>query len=212
MTVDSVGKKKPVICICGMAGSGKSTVAKRIAKHYRLKYYSGGDALKAVAAELGYRVGGEGWWETEEGIRFLKERSRDPEIDRRVDQKQLEWAEKGGVVFDSWTMPWLFKGGFKVWLEASEEVRANRIAERDGLTLEEALKFLREKEAGTKMIYKKLYGFTLGEDFSPFHLIIDVNNLSKDEVFEALRIVIDRLVLSREGFSKQSSRQRFSKI
>lgn len=200
MASDSVieNKNKLVICICGMAGSGKSTVAKRIAKHYGLRYSSGGNALKAVAAELGYITSGEGWWETEEGIKFLKERSRNLDIDRRVDQKQLEWAEEGGIVFDSWTMPWLFKGGFKVWLEASEKVRANRIAERDGLTPEEALKFLREKEARTKVIYRKLYGFTLGEDLLPFHLIIDVNFLSKDEVFEALRLVIDRFVLGRE--------------
>jgi len=202
MTADSIirDKNKLVICICGMAGSGKSTVAKRIARHYGLRYSSGGDALKAVAAELGYRTGGEGWWETEEGIRFLKERSRNLEIDRRVDQKQVEWAKEGGIVFDSWAMPWLFKDGFKVWLEASEKVRANRIAERDGLTLEDALKYLREKESRTKAIYKKLYGFTLGEDLSPFHLILDVNFLSKDEVFEALRLVIDRFVLGRGGF------------
>jgi len=158
--------------------------------------------LKAVAVEMGYRVGGKGWWETVEGIRFLKERAKNPEIDRRVDEKQLEWAKEGGIVFDSWTMPWLFEGGFKVWLEASENVRANRIAERDGLTPEEALKFLREKEARTKAIYRELYGFKLGEDFSPFHLIIDVNLLSKDEVFEALRMVIDRLILGRDPFSK----------
>ena len=200
MVTDSPSEKRKrlVICICGMAGSGKSTVAKRIAKHYGLRYCSGGDALKAVAAELGYRVSGEGWWETDEGIRFLKERAENLEIDRRVDQKQLEWAEEGGIVFDSWAMPWLFRGGFKVWLEASEEVRAKRIAERDGLSLEEALKYLRAKESRTKAIYRELYGFTLGEDFSPFHLILDVNFLSKDEVFEALRLVIDRFVLSKE--------------
>ena len=191
-------EKKLVICICGMAGSGKSTLAKRIAQHYGLKYSSGGDALKAVASEMGYSVSEKGWWETEEGLRFLEERSRNPEIDRRVDQKQLEWAEEGGIVFDSWAIPWLLKGGFKVWLEASETVRARRVAKRDNLTIKEALRFLREKEAMTKKIYKRLYGFSLGEDLSPFHLIIDVNFLSEDEVFEALRLVIDRFVLGRE--------------
>ena len=195
LKVDS--ERKIVICICGMAGSGKSTAAKRLAQHYGLKYFSGGDALKAVAAEMGYNVSGEGWWETEEGMRFLKEREKNPEIDRRVDQKQLEWARMGGVIFDSWAMPWLLEGGFKVWLEASEDVRARRIAERDNLSFEDALRFLREKEARTKMIYKRLYGFTLGEDFTPFHMVIDVNFLSKDEVFEALRIAIDHLVLKR---------------
>ena len=190
-------ERKIVICICGMAGSGKSTAAKRLAQHYGLKYFSGGDALKAVAAEMGYNVSGEGWWETEEGMRFLKEREKNLEIDRRVDQKQLEWARMGGAIFDSWAMPWLLEGGFKVWLEASEDVRARRIAERDNLSFEDALRFLREKEARTKMIYKRLYGFTLGEDFTPFHVIIDVNFLGRDEVFEALRLAIDHLVLNR---------------
>ena len=191
-------ERKIVICICGMAGSGKSTAAKRLAQHYGLKYFSGGDALKAVAAEMGYKVSGDGWWETEEGMRFLKEREKNLEIDRRVDQKQLEWAKMGGAIFDSWAMPWLLEGGFKVWLEASEDVRAMRISERDNLSFEDALRFLRENEARTKMIYRRLYGFTLGEDFRPFHMIIDVNFLGKDEVFEALRLAVDHLVLKRK--------------
>ncbi len=98
-------------------------------------------------------------------------------------------------------MPWLLKEGFKVWLEASEEVRAQRIAERDRLSTEEALRFIREKESRTKMIYKKLYGFNLGEDFSPFHLVLDVNQLNKNEVYQALRMAIDNLVLRRKDIS-----------
>jgi cytidylate kinase len=188
-------KKKIVICISGMAGSGKSTVAKRLAEHYGLKYYSGGDALKAIATDMGYRTTGEGWWETTEGVRFLEKRLGDLEIDRKVDEKLLEWASQGGVVLDSWAMPWLLKNGFKIWLETSEQVRAQRLAERDDINLEKALKILREKEAKTKEIFKKLYGFKLGEDFEPFQLILDVNLLSKDEVYETLRMTIDNLII-----------------
>jgi cytidylate kinase len=189
-----VKKQKIAICISGMAGSGKSTVAKRLAEFYGLKYYSGGDALKAVAAEMGYKTTGEGWWETAEGIKFLEKRLGNLEIDKKVDEKILDWANREGVVLDSWAMPWLLKRGFKIWLEASEKVRAQRLAERDSLGLEEALKVLREKEAKTKAIYKKLYGFKLGEDFVPFQLILDVDLLSKNEVFEALHLAIDNLV------------------
>jgi cytidylate kinase len=188
-------KKKIVICISGMAGSGKSTVAKRLAEHYGLKYYSGGDALKAIAADMGFKTAGEGWWETAEGVRFLEKRLGDLEIDRRVDEKLLEWASQGGVVLDSWAMPWLLKNGFKIWLETSEKVRAQRLAERDGINSEKALKILREKEAKTKEIFKKLYGFKLGEDFEPFQLILDVNLLSKYEVYETLRMTIDNLII-----------------
>jgi cytidylate kinase len=192
---DRTPKEKMVLCICGMAGSGKSTVAKRLAEHYGLRYYSGGNALKAVAADLGYGTKEEGWWETEEGIRFIEERLKDPEIDRRVDQKLLEWAKEGGVVFDSWAMPWLLEVGFKVWLEASEEERVRRVAKRDGISFNDALKFIRKKEGKTKAVYRKLYGFNLGEDFSPFVLILDVNQLNEEEVFQALRMAIDNLVL-----------------
>ncbi len=65
----SGGKSKDgmLICISGLAGSGKSTVAKKIAERYGLKYYSGGDALKTVAADLGCDTAQKGWWETEMG-------------------------------------------------------------------------------------------------------------------------------------------------
>jgi cytidylate kinase len=48
--VKSAPEKEIVVCISGMAGTGKSTLAKKLAKKYKLKYYSGGDALKALAA------------------------------------------------------------------------------------------------------------------------------------------------------------------
>ena len=184
--------EKIVICICGMTGCGKSTVAKRLAEKYGLRYVSGGDALKDLAADEGYEVGGRGWWESDEGMRFFEERMDDFEFDRRVDAKLLEQAREGRVVLDSWTMPWLFDGGFKVWLETSEDARASRLAGRDGMPAEDALKVLREKDERTRSIYEKLYGFTLGEDFSPFDMIFDVSLLGADEVFETLCLVIDR--------------------
>lgn len=184
--------EKIVICICGMTGCGKSTVAKRLAEKYGLRYVSGGDALKDLAADEGYEVGGRGWWESDEGMRFFEERMDDFEFDRRVDAKLLEQAGEGRVVLDSWTMPWLFDGGFKVWLEASEDARASRLAGRDGMPAEDALKILREKDERTRSIYEKLYGFSLGEDFSPFDMIFDVSLPGTDEVFETLRLVVDR--------------------
>ena len=99
--------KKIVICICGMTGCGKSTVAKRLAEKYGLRYLSGGNALKALAIEAGYKPAEIGWWETDEGIKFLQRRIKNSEFDKKVDGKLLELAKQGNVVFDSWTMPWL---------------------------------------------------------------------------------------------------------
>ena len=183
-----------LICICGMAGSGKSTVAKRLAERYGLKYHSGGDALKALAMEEGYKPLERGWWESREGMRFLEKREKDPEFDKVVDKKLLESAQQGNVILDSRTMPWLLKNGFKIWLDASIERRAKRIAKRDNTSVKEALKALKSKEEKTKNIYKKLYGFKLGEDFTPFQLILDTNNLNAEEVFQTLCTVIDNML------------------
>ncbi len=188
--------KKIVICISGMAGTGKSTLAKKLAQKYGLKYCSGGDALRTLAAEQGNNSAGNGWWESPEGLRFLERRKTDSTFDKAVDNKLLEFAEEGNVLLDSWTMPWLVKGGFKIWLAASVEKQAQRISGRDNMTVDQSLAALKEKEAKTKAIYKELYGFSLGEDFSPFDLILDTDNLSADEVFEVLSKVVDNLVLN----------------
>jgi len=187
-------KEKVVICVCGMTGCGKSTVAKKLAEKYGFRYLSGGNALKALAIEAGYKPAERGWWETDEGMRFLQQRMEDSEFDKRVDERLVELAKQGNVVLDSWTMPWLLKEGFKVWLEASPEVRARRVAGRDGIGVERASKVLKEKDERTRVIYRSLYGFDLGGDFSPFDLILDTNELGIDEVFQAVCMVVDRLV------------------
>jgi cytidylate kinase len=188
--------KKTVICISGMAGTGKSTLSKKLAEKYGLRYFSGGDVLKELAKQEGYDVSVQGWWESPQGLHFLNERINDPKFDKAVDDKLLEYANQGNVLLDSWTMPWLLKEGFKIWLEASFEKRAARVAVRDGMTVAEAFGFLQEKEARTKAIYKSLYGFVLGEDFKPFDLVLDTDNLIADEVFVVLCKVIDNVFLS----------------
>ena len=190
-------KEAVVVCVCGMTGCGKSTVAKRLAEKYGLTYFSGGNALKALALKAGYKPAERGWWETAEGMNFLQQRMEDPTFDRKVDEKLVELAKQGNVVLDSWTMPWLLKQGFKVWLEASPRVRVKRVAERDGIDVEKALNVLKAKDERTEMIYRDLYGFDLGKDFSPFNLILVTDTLDVDEVFHAVCMVIDRLVFGK---------------
>lgn len=189
------GTKPLIICISGMAGTGKSTLSKKIAKKYNLRCYSGGDALKDLAKEEGYEITGEGWWESPEGLSFLEKRTKDPQFDRAVDNKLLGYAKQGNVLLDSWTMPWLLKEGYKIWLMASLDKRAARVAERDKMTVQQAYMVLKEKEAQTKAIYKNLYGFRLDEDYTPFNFILDTDNLNADQVFEVLCRVINNLIM-----------------
>lgn len=184
--------KRIVICISGMAGSGKSTLAKRIAERYDLNYFSGGDALKQLATEKGYKPKDDGWWESEEGLKFLEERERDKRFDERVDDKLLEMGYRSNVVLDSWTMPWLFKNSaFKIWLKTSLKVRAERAAKRDSMEVESIVGIIGEKDERTRSIYKSLYGFDFGEDFSPFDLVLNTDKFNHDEVYEIVSKAID---------------------
>jgi cytidylate kinase len=188
--------KKVIICVSGMTGSGKSSVAKKLASKYNLRYFSGGDALKVMAKEEGFNSEVRGWWETSEGLSFIQQRIENSAFDKKIDDKLLELAENGDVVLDSWTMPWLLKKGFKVWLEASSQARAKRVVVRDHITFEEAMKALTEKDERTRQIYKKLYGFDLGNDLTPFDLVLATDELEVDEVFQAVSLVTDKLIFN----------------
>jgi cytidylate kinase len=191
----STAEKKIVICLAGLTACGKSTVARRLARKYGLEYVSGGTTLKELALKMGYTAKEKGWWETDEGMRFLEERLSDPQFDKKIDSELLKWADRGNVVLDSWTMPWLLKQGFKIWLEVSPKERAKRLARRDSINSEEAEKVICAKDGKTKMIYENLYGFKLGEDYSPYDLILNSELLTSDQVFEVLSLVIDHLIV-----------------
>jgi cytidylate kinase len=190
-------RQKIVVCIAGLTACGKSTAARRLAEKFNLKYASGGTALKEAALKMGYKASDRGWWESAEGMRFLRHRARDPEMDKRIDNYLLKLAERGNIVLDSWTMPWLSRRGFKIWLEVSAEERVRRLVGRDGITDNEARKVIEEKDDRTKQIYNRLYGFKLGEDYSPFDLVLDSERLSTDEVFDVLCFVVEHLVFRR---------------
>ena len=187
-------ERRVVVCISGFAATGKSTLGKRLARSFGLRYVSGGDALKALAVEMGYRPGGRDWWEKEEGMRFLAKRMEDPSFDRRVDEKLLEMAEEGNVVIDSWVLPWLLgkEKSYNIWLGASEEARAERMARRSGLSRRKALEVLRQRDRESSEIYRRLYGVELGKDFRPFHLVVDTTLLSEEQVYRVVEMCVRR--------------------
>jgi len=182
------------ICISGLSGTGKTTIGRKLAKLYGLKYISGGDALKEKARKLGYNVDEHGWWEGPEGRAFLKLRLKDPKFDKEVDAWLIQKAREGGFIIDSRTLSHLFGEGLdiKIWLLASERTRAERIAKRDGISLQEALMAVREKDERTREIYKRAYGFSM-DDLSPYDLIVDTDALSPGEVVDAIRAVIEAM-------------------
>lgn len=170
------------IIISGMAGSGKTSLAKALANHYTLKYLCGGDALKELAIKMGYHFSGDDWWETEEGMRFLDERKTNPDFDKEVDTYLKKRAQEGNVSITSWALPWLDTKGIKIWLNAEQSTRAERIKNRDVSSLESAVEAVKKRDTENIELYKRMYGYILNKDLDVFDLILDTDSKSVEEL------------------------------
>ena len=160
---------------------GKTTVAKIVAEELGLNVVGGGDILKELALERGYRAVGDDWWDTPDGMEFLKTRESS-DFDRQVDGRLLKKVESGDVVITSYTLPWLSERGTKVWLSGSSLSRAERMASRDGTSLASCIAIIGKRDEENFKLYKKLYGIEFGRDLAPFQLVVGTDGISAPHV------------------------------
>ena len=181
------------IIISGPPAVGKTTIAKAIAEEFGLTHLSGGDILKELAEEEGFKTGGDDWWDTQEGMNFLSPRQENSEFDKKVDDKLKKHFLDGNVVITSYTLPWLVEGGVKIWLEGSKENSAQRMTARDNLSKDNALEIVQKRYQENKKIYKALYGFEFGEDLSLFDKVIETDGLNASQVLDIAKTVVRKL-------------------
>jgi len=201
-----------IIIISGFAGSGKSTLAEKLAEHFNLKCVHASGILKQLKEKNIDDVNtekaekGMGFWEGKGGEAMMKARAESGDMDLTLDKKLLEIIEAGNVVLDSKTMGYLSKKGIKVWLDASLETRAKRVAERDNLDAKSVKEKLARRDETDKAIYKKLYGFDLGGGVKErFDVVIDTHTFGIEETFKAATRGIEKLE-GKKGGKKQSAK------
>jgi cytidylate kinase len=174
------------IVLAGSPASGKTVAAVAISKILGVPLVGGTDILKQMAIEKGYKPGGEDWWDKGEGIRFLEERKTNPEFDKETDRRMAKVIKKGNVVTTSATAPWIIEEGFKVWIAASKETRAVRMAKRDHMELTQAERVIAERDEKNRKLYMALYKIDFGHDTKPFHLVVETDNMTEDQVVQMI--------------------------
>ena len=178
------------VIISGPPAIGKTTIAQGIASEFYLKHLSGGDILKELAQDEGFKTDGDDWWDTSEGINFLSHRQKNSEFDKKVDKRLKELFLEGNAVITSYTLPWLVEGGIKIWLAGSRENSAKRMTARDNVSENHTIEIVKKRYDKNKIIYKALYGFEFGEDLSVFDKIIETNNLDAKQVLEIAKSTV----------------------
>ncbi|MCD6340628.1 MAG: AAA family ATPase [Desulfurococcales archaeon] len=182
-----------VIAVSGLPGSGKTSLAKRLAERLGLRYLSLGEMFRKLAREKKLTL--------EELSRMAEE---DASIDKAIDDKAIEEASKGCIVVDGHISAWTLENTahLKVLVMAPINVRAERIAKRDGKSIEEALTEIRIREESESRRFMKFYGINIF-DLSVFDLIVNSEKFDEEEVFEivmtAVKAVLEKLSKGRKA-------------
>lgn len=183
-----------IIIICGMLGSGKTTLAKNLSKKLNLRRVSGSEILKEIVQKrlkFDPKLNKEGFWETGAGKKGVELYSKDPAIFQELDQKILEIINsEDNLVVESRTMPWLSKKGFKIWLECKPEEAAKRMSDRSNVSYSQALKDIQFRHSAEEKTYKKMYGFEIGKDLKVFDLIVNNSGWQEEDT---LKFVLDKI-------------------
>lgn len=182
------------IIVSGWPAVGKTTVAAELADEFGLTLYNGGDILKQIATNLGYRTSGTDWWDSEEGKQFMEKRKSDHTSDIEVDNKLKEIIKKGNAVVTSYTLPWLEEDKcVKLWLQGSPKNRAIRMAKRDNISIAEAAEIVKERDRKNKQIYQELYGFEFGNDLSVFDFSLNTDMMNLECLIEISKDIIRKV-------------------
>jgi CMP/dCMP kinase len=165
-----------IVTVSGLHGTGKSTYASQLAEALGLRHVSAGLLFRRLAKERHMPL-------EDFGLLAL----RDPSIDRLVDDATMSEAEKGEVVVDGQLAGWVLKevADLRICLTAPEMVRLERIAKRDGLSLEDARKVTLERENIQSERYRKHYGFKV-DDRSIYHMVFDTSLLPMKDTAKIL--------------------------
>lgn len=165
------------VAISGKSGCGNTTVSTLLSQKLGVKLIN--YTFRQLAQEKGLTL-----------AQVIENAKTDDSYDIYVDNHQVELARMENCVLGSRLAVWMLKeADLKVYLLASDEVRARRILNREGGDLEEIKSFTAMRDSEDSRRYKKLYGID-NTDTSVCGLVIDTAEKTPEEI---VSIIIDEL-------------------
>lgn len=178
-----------LITISGPAGSGKTTVARGLSRQLGFAHVSVGDVFRELAKEHAMTL--------EEFSKYAEDH---PDVDALIDTKQEELAlHHGDVIVDGRLSGWILNGDIAVWLNASLEVRAQRIAQREGVPYKIALGETAMRDKSEAKRYRTFYDIDI-HNLNIYSLVIDT---ARWDQFGVIAIIIEALMALKKGVNNE---------
>ena len=167
-----------LITVSGPPGSGTTTTSEHVAARLEVSLVPGGAVFRAMARERGMSLADFGLYATHH-----------PEVDAELDARLAERARAGGVLIESRLAGWIARNealrAVTVYIDCPPEVRAERVAGREGLSLDRALADNAERERVERARYLALYAIDI-EDLSIYDLVLDSSQLGPEELADRI--------------------------
>ena len=172
-----------LVAVAGLPGTGTTTLCRILSPRLRLPHVYAGQLFRAMAKEHGMDV-----------TAFGEYAETHPEIDIELDRRMIDAARQGNAILEGRMVAWQLReahaAGLKVLLEAPEEVRARRVAHREGVNdWMHVLADNRHREASEAKRYREFYGFD-HNDPRHYDVVIDSSTRTPEEIAE---LVVSKL-------------------
>ncbi|MDO5853382.1 MAG: AAA family ATPase [Thermoplasmata archaeon] len=167
------------ITISGPPGSGKTTACSKLAEVLGLEAVVFGRIFRELAAEKHLTLAELG-----------EIAEKDPSIDNMIDDRILQMARTHeDLILESRLSAYMLSrngiDAFKIHMDASPEVRMQRVGLREGETLEQATAKTIERQKSEAKRYLQWYGIDIG-DLSVYDLVLNTDDLDPDQVIETI--------------------------
>jgi cytidylate kinase len=167
-----------LVTISGLPGSGKTTVARLVARALGLEHVYAGNIFRRQAEANGLSL--------EE---YLRRAEQDSSIDRELDRQMEARARRGDAVLEGRLAAFMADragtAALKVFLDATEGVRARRISDREGGAAAERLREIQAREASDHRRYLDLYGVDY-HDLARYDLVMETDRGTPEEIAQAI--------------------------
>lgn len=172
------GENLVKITISGHPGSGTSTLVNGICDHFNWSSLNGGQIFRDEAKRRGLSL-------SDFGDLCASDFSVDKSLDD-VLQEKIRDPNGPDVVESRLSGWWAYKleiDCVRLWVDVNDEVRAQRVVDREGITLEKAIFENKKRSQKDRSRYIELYGL-IPEDKEPYTHIIDASQKNISEVLQ----------------------------